>query len=181
MKKDISIVLSGEAGQGIRTVELLIIKALKNLGYNVFSTSEFMSRVRGGNNTTEIRVSNKNIQAFVDKIDILIVFSKDGLKRIDNRISKNTIIIGEDDFIEEKYKNGQYKIKEVAISSLAKEVGGLIYSNVLTFGLLAGIFNINPGLLKTSITKHFSTKGKDIIDNNIKAVSNLNYAQTFVN
>lgn len=171
MKKDISIVLSGEAGQGIRTVELLIIKALKNLGYNVFSTSEFMSRVRGGNNTTEIRVSNKNIQAFVDKIDILIVFSKDGLKRIDNRISKNTIIIGEDDFIEEKYKNGQYKIKEVAISSLAKEVGGLIYSNVLTFGLLAGIFNINPGLLKTSITKHFSTKGKDIIDNNIKAVS----------
>ncbi|MCK4465582.1 MAG: 2-oxoacid:acceptor oxidoreductase subunit alpha [Bacteroidales bacterium] len=171
MKKDISIVLSGEAGQGIRTVELLIIKALKNSGYNVFSTSEFMSRVRGGNNTTEIRVSNKNIQAFVDKIDILIVLSKDAIKRIENRLTKNTIIIGEDSFIEEKYKNGQYKIKDVALRSLSKEIGGLIYSNVLIFGLLAGIFNINLGLLKDYIIKHFSAKGKDIIDNNIKAVT----------
>ena len=59
MNNDISIVLSGEAGQGIKTVELLIIRALKNSGYNVFSTTELMSRVRGGNNTTEIRVSTR--------------------------------------------------------------------------------------------------------------------------
>jgi 2-oxoglutarate ferredoxin oxidoreductase subunit alpha len=162
VKKDISIVISGEAGQGIRTVELLIMKALKNSGYNVFSTSELMSRVRGGNNTTEIRVSNKDMLAFVDKIDILLVLSKDALKRIENRITKNTVIIGEDNFIEEKYKTGQYKIKEVPLSSLANEIGGLIYSNVLVFGLLAGIFNINSGLLQEYITKHFSTKGKEI-------------------
>jgi len=33
MKKDISIVLSGEAGQWIRTVEQLLIKALKKSDY----------------------------------------------------------------------------------------------------------------------------------------------------
>jgi len=170
MKNDISIVLSGEAGQGIRTVELLIIRALKNSGYNVFSTTELMSRVRGGNNTTEIRISNKNILAFVDKINILIVLSKDAFVRIENRISKDTVIIGEDSFIEEKYKNGEYNIKEVAISSLTKEVGGLIYSNIITFGLLVGIFNIDLNLIKEYITNHFSTKGKIIIENNISAV-----------
>jgi 2-oxoglutarate ferredoxin oxidoreductase subunit alpha len=170
MKNDISIVLSGEAGQGIRTVELLTIRALKNSGYNVFSTTELMSRVRGGNNTTEIRISNKNILAFVDKINILIVLSKDAFVRIENRISKDTVIIGEDSFIEEKYKNGEYNIKEVAISSLAKEVGGLIYSNIITFGLLAGIFNINLNLITEYITQQFSTKGKEITDNNINAV-----------
>ncbi|NQU81054.1 MAG: 2-oxoacid:acceptor oxidoreductase family protein, partial [Bacteroidetes bacterium] len=110
MKNDISIVLSGEAGQGIKTVELLIIRALKNSGYNIFSTSELMSRVRGGNNTTEIRVSNKKIVAYVDKIDILIVLSKNAVFRIENRLTKDTIIIGQDSFIEEKYKNGQYII-----------------------------------------------------------------------
>ena len=170
MKNDISIVLSGEAGQGIRTVELLLIRTLKNSGYNVFSTSELMSRVRGGNNTTEIRVSNKRIVAYVDKIDILIVLSKKAIFRIENRLSKDTIIIGQDSFIEEKYKNGQYKIKDVAISSLAKEVGGLIYSNIIIYGLLAGIFDINLNLIKEYITRHFSTKGKEITDNNINAV-----------
>lgn len=170
MKNDISIVLSGEAGQGIRTVELLIIRALKNSGYNVFSTAELMSRVRGGNNTTEIRVSNKRIEAYIDKIDILIVLSKNAILRIENRLTRDTIIIGQDSLIEEKYKNGQYKIKYVALNSLAKEVGGLIYSNVITYGLLSGIFNINLNLIKESITRHFSTKGKEITDNNINAV-----------
>lgn len=170
MKNDISIVLSGEAGQGIKTVELLIIKALKNSGYNVFSTTELMSRVRGGNNTTEIRVSNERIEAFVDKIDILIVLSKNAFFRIENRLTKDTIIIGQDSFIEEKYKNGQYKIKYIALSSLAKEVGGSIYSNVIIYGLLGGIFDINLNLIKESITKYFSTKGKEITDNNINAV-----------
>ncbi|MBE9510359.1 MAG: 2-oxoacid:acceptor oxidoreductase subunit alpha [Bacteroidetes bacterium] len=170
MKNDISIVLSGEAGQGIRTVELLIIRALKNSGYNVFSTAELMSRVRGGNNTTEIRVSNEKIEAYVNEIDILIVLSKNAIFRIENRLTKDTIIIGQDNFIEEKYKNGQYIIKYIELSSLAKEVGGLIYSNVIIYGLLAGIFDVNINLLKESITKYFSTKGKEITDNNINAV-----------
>ena len=170
MKNDISIVLSGEAGQGIRTVELLIIRALKNSGYNIFSTTEFMSRVRGGNNTTEIRVSNKSIQSFVDKIDILIVLSRNAIYRIENRLSENTIIIGENTFIEDKYKDGQYKIKDVPLSSLAKEVGGLIYSNIIIFGLLSGIFDINLNLLKEYISEQFSTKGADITENNINAV-----------
>ncbi|MBC8489967.1 MAG: 2-oxoacid:acceptor oxidoreductase subunit alpha, partial [Bacteroidetes bacterium] len=170
MKNDISIVLSGEAGQGIKTVELLIIRALKNSGYNVFSTTELMSRVRGGNNTTEIRVSNKKVQAFVDRIDILIVLSKNAISRIENRLIKDSIIIGQNSVIEEKYKNGGYKIKDVDMGSLAKEVGGIIYSNAIVYGLIAGIFNIDLNLIKEYITNHFSTKGKIIIENNISAV-----------
>ena len=84
MKKDISIVLSGEAGQGIRTVELLINKALKNSGYNVFSTSEFMSRVRGGNNTTEIRVSKKAFET--DKFPLGVIYTNDENKTFENNL-----------------------------------------------------------------------------------------------
>jgi len=170
MKNDISIVLSGEAGQGIRTVELLLMRTLKNSGYNVFSTTELMSRVRGGNNTTEIRVSNKRIEAFIDRIDILIVLSKNAIYRIEDRLTKDTIIIGQDSFIEEIYKNDQYRIMDVPISSLAKDVGNLIYSNVITYGILTGIFDIDINLIKEYIINQFSTKGKEITDNNIIAV-----------
>ncbi|MFC2117758.1 2-oxoacid:acceptor oxidoreductase subunit alpha [Bacteroidota bacterium] len=171
MKNDISIVLSGEAGQGIRTIELLLMRALKNSGYNVFSATDLMSRVRGGNNITEIRVSGHDVGAFVDKIDILFVLSKKAMYRLENRLSKNTLIIGEESFIEDKYKNGQYKMNYVAISSIAKDVGGKIYSNAITYGLLAGIFDIEINLVNEYITDHFSSKGKEIIDKNIDAVS----------
>ena len=170
MKNDISIVLSGGAGQGIRTIEKLIVKVFKNSGYSVFSTNEFMSKIRGGNNTTEIRISNKCVQAYVDKINILLVLNNDAIKRIEKRLTKDTIIIGESSFIEDKYKNGDYTIKEVELNSLAKESGGLIYSNVIIFGLLAGVFSIDVSLLREFIKNQFSTKGKDIVDNNIKAV-----------
>ena len=69
---DLSIVLGGEAGQGIQTVESILINAVKFGGYHVCSTKEYMSRVRGGENSTEIRVSSKRICAYVNRIDILI-------------------------------------------------------------------------------------------------------------
>ncbi|MBA7660129.1 hypothetical protein ES703_68128 [subsurface metagenome] len=45
----VSIVLAGEAGQGIQTVEHILARVLKLSGYNVFSSKEYMSRIRGGN------------------------------------------------------------------------------------------------------------------------------------
>ena len=50
--KDVSIVLCGEAGQGIQTVEEILIQAVKLGGYNVFSSKEYMSRIRGRENST---------------------------------------------------------------------------------------------------------------------------------
>jgi Pyruvate/2-oxoacid:ferredoxin oxidoreductase gamma subunit len=54
-KTDISILISGEAGQGIQSLESIMLKIFKLSGYCVFAYSEFMSRIRGGNNSTEWR------------------------------------------------------------------------------------------------------------------------------
>ncbi|MEK7375946.1 MAG: 2-oxoacid:acceptor oxidoreductase family protein, partial [Candidatus Margulisiibacteriota bacterium] len=66
MKEDISIVLCGEAGQGIQTIEVVLTRILKQSGYNVFAAKEYMSRVRGGVNSTSIRVSSNRVSAPVD-------------------------------------------------------------------------------------------------------------------
>ncbi len=81
IKEDVSIVLSGEAGQGIQTIEGLLTFILKREGYYVFATKEYMSRIRGGSNSTEIRVSSKPVKSYVDKIDILIPLTKTSYKK----------------------------------------------------------------------------------------------------
>ena len=94
---DVSIVLCGSAGQGIATVEQLVTSLLKLAGYHVYSTSEFMSRIRGGTNSTLIRVSDsKTPSAFIDRIDILIVLNSNAINHLKHRISSETIIIGEE-------------------------------------------------------------------------------------
>ena len=89
--EDLSIVLCGEAGQGVQTVEKIFTKIVKKAGFNVFSTKEYMSRVRGGSNSTQIRISTKPVSAYLDRIDIIIPLSQEALEHVKKRISKKTI------------------------------------------------------------------------------------------
>ena len=104
--EDISLVLSGEAGKGLNTIERALVKTLKLSGFHVFSAGEVMSRVRGGNNTVEIRAASKPVEAFVDRIDILVPLNEKAIYRLEHRLGETTVIIGESENIEEKYRNG---------------------------------------------------------------------------
>ena len=91
---DLVIVLAGEAGQGIQSIESILSSLLKRSGYHFFSTSEFMSRVRGGTNSTEIRIASKRITGFLDRIDILIPLHDEAVSHLKKRITNRTVIIG---------------------------------------------------------------------------------------
>ncbi|NHJ06035.1 MAG: 2-oxoacid:acceptor oxidoreductase subunit alpha [Candidatus Heimdallarchaeota archaeon] len=168
-KKDISIVLCGAAGQGIKTVEQFLTQVLFEDGYNVTATKEYMSRVRGGTNSTEIRVSSKRVSAFIDRIDIFIPLNKTAIARQRKRITEDTIIIGEPEFIENELEIEKYKIIEIPWTNIAEEFGNKLYSNVIAAGVIAGLFNIITELGKEFLRKHFSSKGEQVIQNNINA------------
>jgi len=96
---DISIVLCGEAGQGIETIEDILTKYLKESRYNIFSAREYMSRIRGGVNSTEIRISPNPVKAYVDRIDLLFAFSNNAIDHLMERISEKTIIFGDKEVV----------------------------------------------------------------------------------
>ena len=167
MQDDVSIVLCGEAGQGIQTVEHLLTRTLKLAGYNVFSTKEFMSRIRGGSNSTSIRVSAKRTSAFVDRADILIPLSRDAVKHVGNRISPETIVLGEEGIFGGEYHGD--KAIDIPLSKIASEVGGRIYSNTIAVGMLLGLFGVEPGILDDYLKHQFSDKGESVVQKNIEA------------
>ena len=165
-RKDVSIVICGEAGQGIQTVESILIQAIKFGGYHVCSSKEYMSRVRGGENSTEIRVSSKRICAYVNRIDILIAISEGAIDHLKERISDNTIIIGD----EETLKNvGKEDIIKVPFLKIARDIGGPIYANVIAAGAISKILNIDKGIFNECITSMFGRKGEKIVKGDLKA------------
>ncbi len=168
--KEVSIVLCGEAGQGIATVEQLVTGMLKLSGYHVYSTSEFMSRIRGGTNSTLIRISDeKSRSAFIDRIDILFPLSSKALKHLEHRISPETIIIGEEGNIAEEYCPNKANIIKVDFTKIANEIGGKIYTNIVSVGIFLALFGVEGNISKAYLTKKFSPKGDTILQNNIKA------------
>ncbi len=163
--KDVSIVLCGQAGQGIKTIELVLVHVLKKSGYNVFSTKEYMSRVRGGSNSTTIRVSDKNVKAMRNKIDILIPLDDQAIDHVSDRLSEDTIILGD----KELFKDDKYEIVSIPFAKTAKETGNKIYENIVACGAILALFNNDLEFLNEYIKNKFKTKSENIINDNIAA------------
>lgn len=165
--EDVSIVLCGEAGQGIQTVEHILMRTLKLSGYHVFSTEEYMSRIRGGSNSTLVRVSSKRVSAPVDRMDVLIPFSPGAIPHVQKRISPGTVLLGEKNIYEKEYR-GERAI-DIPLSKIASEVGGAIFSNTVAVGLLAGLLHVDRGILDQYLRHHFAGKEGAIIQKNLEA------------
>jgi len=151
---DVSIVLAGAAGQGIQTIQHLLTHILKLKGYHVFAMKEVMSRVRGGVNSTEIRICSDRTSAYVDRMDLFLPLNPEALKRYSYRVNEHTLVLDE---------------KKVPMSSIAKELGSDIYKNIVAVGFILGLFHIDINFVLRYVKKHFSDKPK-YIKNNLLAV-----------
>ncbi len=168
LSTDVTIVLCGQAGQGIQTVETLLAGTFKLAGYNVFSTKEYMSRVRGGMNSTFLRVSDKPVTAFIDRIDILACLDAGAAEHLRTRIDRNSIIVGD--------KNGFGEAAGVAVhrfdipfNAIAEQAGNKVYSNTVAAGAIFGLLGLDIELIKEVLQNIFAGKD-DIIQANINAL-----------
>lgn len=173
MHKSISIVLSGEAGQGLQIVEEFLVETLARETY-VFTSKEVMSRVRGGNNTAEIRISAHPIDALRYTIDALFLFNDHSLDRLRPRLHKDSMIYGEAGFISEEDKK-KLKFVEVPLSELAKQAGNKLFINTVLYGYIAGMLDIDTKNAIELITSRFKKLGDEMVAGNLKAFE-LGYA-----
>ncbi len=162
---DISIVLGGAAGQGVQTVETLLVQILKKEGYFVFASKEYMSRIRGGSNSTEIRLTNKKRRAYVDRIDLLFAMDKDVVPHLEHRLSKNTVIIGE----KAKVCETECSVVDIPFTKFANELGHPIYTSTVAVGVVLGMLQAEESVFHDYLKTHFARKGEEVVAKNIEA------------
>ena len=168
-KTDISIVLCGQAGQGIQTVEKLLTLISKTAGYNVFATKEYMSRVRGGMNSTLIRISDKPVKTFVDRIDILVPLNKGAIRHLEKRIDPETIIVGEKDVCADELKD-KSQFFDIPFTKIASDIGNKVYLNMVAVGALISVLSIKPEKAIDCLKQFFEGKPQEILEKNIEAL-----------
>jgi 2-oxoglutarate/2-oxoacid ferredoxin oxidoreductase subunit alpha len=168
MKDDVNIVFCGEAGQGVQTAEALLVRAFKQAGYHVFATKEYMSRIRGGSNSTDIRVSSRAVNAPLKAIDICVPLHKGALNHLAKRISPETIVIGDADHLAE-CECGTHV--ESPFAAIAKEAGGKIFATVAAAGAVAGLLGMDDKAFIELVGKAIAKKGEEIVKKNKQAAS----------
>lgn len=163
MRESLSFVVSGEAGQGLATIEEFLVEGLSKQ-YYVFSSKEVMSRVRGGNNTFQLRISKDPIHALTHTIDYLFLLNDHSFYRLPNRLTSQSVVFGEDTFVSEKEKaDNEFIFESLDLTTLAKEAGSRLYSNTILFGYIAGMTSLNVEIGHQLIHDKFIAKSEKMV------------------
>ncbi|HYA13244.1 MAG TPA: 2-oxoacid:acceptor oxidoreductase subunit alpha [Syntrophales bacterium] len=79
---EFNVVIGGEAGQGVFSVELELTEILSKLNYYFFATKNYMSRIRGGHNFHMVRIADQPVHALSGrKWDMVIALDSETEKR----------------------------------------------------------------------------------------------------
>jgi 2-oxoglutarate/2-oxoacid ferredoxin oxidoreductase subunit alpha len=170
-RMDLSILLSGEAGQGLKTLESLMLNVFRRAGFFVYSYSEFMSRIRGGNNSTEIRVSSSPVNSCRERIDVFVPFASSASGRFVKRITAKTLIFGDSQLIPEGFFKDGFSIVNVPLTQMAGEAGGAITLNMIVLGVLSGFLDVELSLVTTQMELSLPRNDAGRMSRNIAAAA----------
>ncbi|MDP2167607.1 MAG: 2-oxoacid:acceptor oxidoreductase subunit alpha [Thermodesulfovibrionales bacterium] len=167
---DYTLKIGGEAGQGIQTVGDTLARVFARTGYHVFSHQDYESRVRGGHNFYQIRLSDAPITASRDRIDILISFDRESIIRHEKELSAGGTVIYDSAVLKQKHEKPNFL--NIPFAALAVEHGGSgIMANTVATGAVMGMLGMDLSVLSGILSDTFRKKGGEVIKSNINAAS----------
>jgi len=160
--------IGGEAGFGIMTTGLIFSKIASRCGYHISDYAEYPSLIRGGHNTYEVLISDQEVYAPQQKIDLLICLNKETFNLHRRRLTSNSwVVFDEEDFkIEEK--ENFIKIKVPFSQIIKEEKAAAVMLNNIALGISLALLNWDFAFLKQIIEKTFAKKGQEVINQNMK-------------
>lgn len=130
-----NILIGGAAGQGIDTAVGILEKLLKKSGYFVFTTRDFMSRVRGGHNFSIIRFGNEIIASHNEHLDGIIALNEDTIMLHKDKLNENGFIL-----CDSKFSTNELKVIKLDMEKMAKELGNIRVSGSIAIGAVLKLF-----------------------------------------
>jgi 2-oxoglutarate ferredoxin oxidoreductase subunit alpha len=173
---DFSIKIGGEAGQGIQTVGDLLTKVFSRSGFYIFTHQDYESRVRGGHNFYQVRLSDKPISASRKKIDIIVAFDEATIIHHESELTEGGILVY-DPVITKRSLEAPHFLKVPFAELAAKSGGSAVTANTVATGVVMGMLRHPIGPLMDILPETLKSKDeKNISINRDAAKSGYEYA-----
>ena len=158
---DTTVVIGGEAGQGIQTIGQLLASACHDAGFYVFAVNDFESRIRGGHSFFRLRISDRPVQAPVERAHLLVALDENTIEVHRDHLAADGLILAE------KEISGQsLPLVSVPFTDLARDAGGRILANSVAAGACLALLGGGLENLERSVAGLFSTKSAQIVEQN---------------
>ena len=158
-----NLLIGGAAGQGIDTTAAILEKLLKRSGYHVFTSRDFMSRVRGGHNFSLIRFGTEPVMSHSDKLDGMIALNDETVELHSSQLGSSGFI-----FCDSKLSTQDSRAIKVDMEAMAKTIGNPRVMGSIALGAVLKIFGESLTLVEDVLKAFVDEKYFEI---NLKAVA----------
>ncbi|NLE99374.1 MAG: 2-oxoacid:acceptor oxidoreductase subunit alpha [Anaerolineales bacterium] len=167
---DVTVRIGGEAGMGLESTGTGFGKALTRGGLYVFGLPDYYSRIRGGHNFFSVRAAAEPLYSHADPVTILLALDLETVRRhVHDVVEGGAIVYDENETIPEELQRADVIFCPVALTALAKELGGReIMRNTVAIGVAAGLLDFDPTYTESLIRDNFSRKGQAVVDANLR-------------
>ena len=156
-----NILIGGSAGQGMDTISDFLEKSLKKKGFYVFSNKDYMSRVRGGHNYTQIRFGTEAIYSHTNELDLILALDENTATFHTKDLNEDGIVL-----IDESIKFDNKKALKLPLIKTAASLGISRGFTSVAAGVILKYFSLHG-----DVDEFFSKKLKEPIrSKNIEAI-----------
>ena len=157
-----NLLIGGAAGDGIETISTLLEKTLKKTGCHLFSIRDFMSRIRGGHNFVQIRISDRPVSAHRDMLNGMMVINEESFFMHRDRLYTDGFILCDDSLdIDDK------RVVKIKLKEIAKTLGNPKVLGSVALGALIKLFGVALEDAEAVLSTSFKA---DILDLNLSAL-----------
>jgi len=161
-EKTVTVLIGGEAGQGLVTVGQLLSKALVRAGWRICVTQGYQSRVRGGHNTWAIRFGAGEIGAPTESVDLLVALDQETVEIHKGALTPHALLIADE------------KLDALGLPGLSVPFAKLAaakYANVAALGVAGTLLGLSEELMAGAVEELFGKKGTETAAENRRALA----------
>lgn len=167
MADELNIMVAGAAGQGMQTIGFILGKILVRGGYEVFAVQDNESRIRGGHNFFQVRVSQRPVRSASMPLQALIALNQESIEKHRKEVESSGVIIFDSEKSAVSEKDARFlglPLERVAID----RGGNRIYENSVAIGATLAILGWDFQKLEGFLKEYFVAKA-DTVEGNVKA------------
>jgi 2-oxoglutarate ferredoxin oxidoreductase subunit alpha len=158
-----NLLIGGAAGQGIDTTAAILEMLLKKSGYNVFTSRDFMSRIRGGHNFSLIRFGTEIIKSHSNRLDGIIALNNETVEIHKTELNPKGFIL-----CDAKIDSDDHRTIKIDMEGIAKKIGNPKVAGTVAIGAVLKLFSEKIDSVK-DVLKSFVKA--DYLDVNIEAIT----------
>jgi 2-oxoglutarate ferredoxin oxidoreductase subunit alpha len=169
-KMDISIRIGGAAGQGIQTISSIIARTFVRHDFYVFVNQDFESRIRGGHNFDQVRISNTPVRAVADQVQILIALDEETTGQDIRCLAENGVLLFDGETIGFKSDNPNHL--SVPLARIAAEAAkSKIMINAVATGAATALLDFDLQPVLNDLQEQFQPRGAEMVTKNQKCAT----------